>query len=201
MKSAFSNLIVVFVIVFTSCKKEKVVTMPPTQPQPVVEMEYTNLNNAEIKYGHPEVSIDLNKDNRADLMFEVMRVGDFINKLDKFNFNILTSITTSVPVNGNEQIPVMLKNALIPLNDFGGNNWYGASEITLIQKVLFENMTVNWRGNWLTVQRGYLPVQLFKNSQKYNGWIELTADNANEKLILHRAAVSKEPNKEIKAGL
>jgi hypothetical protein len=164
-------------------------------------MQYTYLNNAEVKYMKPGVWIDLNKDNRADILFEVMRIGDAINKYDRFQFNIVTSIRVNVPVNVNEQIPVFLNNATIPLENFDGNNWYGGSEIDLIQKVLFENGSVTWRGNWLAAQRAYLPVQIIIEGKRRNGWIELTAEPQNERLILHRAAISKEPEKVIKAGL
>ena len=164
-------------------------------------MLYTNLNNAEVKYSPSGVWVDLDNDNRPEVLFEVMLVGDFINKKDMYKFNIVTSIRTNVPVNGNEQIPVFHKGATIRIENFEGTNWYGASEITLIEKVVFENSAVVWRGNWLTVQKSYLPVQLFRNGKWHNGWIELTADHQNEKLILHRAAMSKEPEKIIKAGL
>jgi hypothetical protein len=201
MKLLFSNLIILSFFAFSSCKKEPVVQPPiPIQP-PVEEMLYTNLSNAEVKYMKPGVWIDLNNDNRADVLFEVMRIGDAINKYDRFMFNIVTSIRVNVPVNINDQIPVFLKNAIIPLEDFDGNNWYGGSEIDLIQKSLFDNGSVFWRGNWLTAKQAYLPLQIIIEGKRHNGWIELTADQENEKIILHRAAISKAPEKIIKAGL
>ncbi|HEX4877793.1 MAG TPA: hypothetical protein VFV31_14045 [Chitinophagaceae bacterium] len=197
MKHLFSNLIILVAVVFVSCKKETTVENP--SPLPEVEMIYSNLNNLEIKYLKDAV-VDINKDNRVDLLFEVLRVGDFVNKVDKFKFNILTSIYTSVPVNSIEQIPVMQKGAIVPVANFSGNEWYSASEINLFEKVLFENGAVQWRGNWLTVQKGFLPFQIRINNQRHNGWIEVTADQANERLVLHRAAYSKLPNKDVKAG-
>ena len=194
------NLVIVLflVIIFGSCKKEAGLENP--SPLPEVEMIYSNLNDVEVKYMKNAVIVDINKDNRADLFFEVLRVGDFINKADKFQFNILTSIYTGVPVNSIEQIPVMQKGALVPLANFTEYEWYSASEISLFEKVLFENGAVQWHGNWLTVQKGFLPFQLRINNQRHNGWIEVTADQANERLILHRAAYSMLPNKDVKAG-
>jgi hypothetical protein len=198
MKHIFSNLVILVAVGFVSCKKERAVENP--YPLPEVEMLYINLNDVEVKYMQNAVIIDINKDNRADLFFEVLRVGDFVNKVDKFKFNVLTSIYTSVPVNSNEQIPVLQKGALVPLANFAGNEWYGGSEINLFEKVLFESGAVQWLGNWLTVQKGFLPFQMRVNNQKHNGWIEVTADQLNERLILHRAAYSKFPNQEVKAG-
>jgi hypothetical protein len=200
MKQLFSNLIVLVVIAFASCKKETLVQPPVPAPEPVVEMLYTNLRNAEVKYNSEGVWVDLDNDNRPEVLFEVMLVGDFINRKDMYKFNIVTSIRANVPVNSNEQIPVFQKGATIRIENFDGANWYGASEITLMEKVVLENNSIVWRGNWLTAQKSYLPVQLYRNGKWHNGWIELTADHQNEKLILHRAAISKEPGKMIKAG-
>jgi hypothetical protein len=200
MKKHLFTLFLIGLVGTTACKKEKIEIPPAPLPTPEVEMVYTNLNNAEVKYMQPGVWIDLNKDNRADVLFEVMRVGDHINRYDRFLYNIVTSIRVNVPVNINEQIPVFLKNATIPLENFDGINWYGGSEIDLIQKALFENGSVSWRGNWLTAERAYLPVQIIIEGKRHNGWIELTADTQNERLIIHRAAISKEAEKQIKAG-
>jgi len=51
------------------------------------------------------------------------------------------------------------------------------------------------------VKQAYLPLQIIIEGKRHNGWIELTADQQNERLILHRAAISKSPEKIIKAGL
>jgi hypothetical protein len=195
-----NRILLLVLLGFTSCKKQEIVQPPASIPSPEIEMVYTNLNNAEVKYMAPCVWIDLNKDNRADILFEVMRVGDHINKFDRFLFNIVTSIRVNVPVNLNEQIPVFQKNATIPLENFEGINWYGGSEIYLIQKALFENGSVVWRGNWLEATRAYLPVQIIIEGKRHNGWIEITADTQNERLVLHRAGISKEPEKIVKAG-
>jgi hypothetical protein len=200
MKNIFCKLFLIAMIGTTACKKEAIVIPPVSLPSPEVEMVYTELNNAEVKYMRPGVWIDLNKDNRADVLFEVMRVGDQINRYDRLLFNIVTSIRVSVPVNINEQIPVFLKNANIPLENFEGINWYGGSEVDLIQKAIFENGTVVWRGNWLAADRGYLPVQIVIEGKRHNGWIEITANSGNERLVIHRAAISKEPEKIVKAG-
>jgi hypothetical protein len=201
MKNYLYSLFLMALAAVTACKKEKNEIPPLPLPTPEVEMVYTALNNAEVKYMQPGIWIDLNQDNRADVLFEVIRVGDHINRYDRLLFNIVTSIRVNVPVNANEQIPVFQKNAIIPLDNFEGINWYGGSEIELIQKAIFENGLVMWRGNWLTAERAYLPIQINITGKRHNGWIELTADVANEKLILHRAAISKDAEKQIKAGI
>lgn len=201
LKNMLYRFLLVTLVAATACKKPKNEIPPAPLPTPEVEMVYTNLNNAQVKYMQPGVWIDLNNDNRADVLFEVIRVGDHINRYDRLLFNIATSIRVNVPVNVHEQIPVFQKNTIIPLDNFEGINWYGGSEIELIHKAIFENGLVLWRGNWLTAERAYLPVQIFINGKRHNGWIEITADVDNERLILHRAAISQLAEKHIKAGI
>ncbi|HEX7844899.1 MAG TPA: hypothetical protein VF476_03800, partial [Chitinophagaceae bacterium] len=75
------------------------------------------------------------------------------------------------------------------------------SEVFLGEKIIGVNQPVYWQGPWKDVSHKFLAVQIVKNDLKYNGWIELTFDTANERLILHRAAISTEAGKEVKAGL
>jgi len=45
-----------------------------------------------------------------------------------------------------------------------------------------------------------LPIQIERNGRLYNGWIELSFSTANEKLILHKAAISVEEGRTVRAG-
>jgi hypothetical protein len=200
MQNKFSSLFIATLIVLSACKKDPVAPVVQPQPQPVVEMVYTNLNNREVKYQQGGVSLDVNKDGRADLYFGVLLVGDPIYTVDKRQYIIASSITTALAVNINEQIIPLNEKELIPLNDFNGNNWYVVSEIILIERNEFANGTVDWRGNWLDREKKYLPFQFLQNNKRYNGWVELTADKTGERLVLHRMAISKEAEKEVKAG-
>lgn len=195
----FSTLFVLVLIVVSACRIESV--PPVVQPQPAVEMVYTHLNNREVKYQQNGVALDVNKDGRTDLYFGVQLIGDPLYAVDKRQFIIVTGIYTSLPVNLNEQVVPVNINEIIPLDNFNGNNWYNASEIILMERNEFATGTIIWRGNWIDRANKYLPFQIIKNNQRYNGWIELTADKAGERLILHRIAISKYPEKEVKAGV
>lgn len=202
MQNKFPTLFITALIVLSACKKDPVspVAQPQPQPQPVVEMVYTNLNNREVKYLQSGVSLDVNKDGRADLLFGVQLVGDNLNAVDKRQFIILSSITTALAVHINEQIIPLKEKEIIPLSNSNGNNWYVASEIILMERNEFANGTILWRGNWVDRGKMFLPFQVLKNNQRFNGWIELTADKNSERLVLHRMAISKEAEKEVKAG-
>lgn len=193
-------LIIISIITLASCRKSPIPVPTPTQPKPIVEMDYTNLNNREIKYQQSAVSLDVNKDNRADLFFGVQLVGDRLYAVDKRQFIVVSSFNTALAVNINEQIVPLNQSDSIKLENFNGSNWYNASEIILMERNEFATGTILWRGNWVDRGKKYLPFQFYKNNQRYNGWIELTADKEAEKIILHRMAISKEAEKDIKAG-
>lgn len=183
-----------------SCRKTPIIIPSLPQPKPIVEMDYTNLNNREIKYQQSGASLDVNKDNKADLFFGVQLVGDRIYAVDKRQFIVLSSFHTSLPINMNEQIFPLNQSDSIKLENFNGSNWYSASEIILMERNEFATGTILWRGNWLDQGKKYLPFQIIKDNKRFNGWIELTADKEGEKVILHRMAISKESEKDIKAG-
>jgi len=46
-----------------------------------------------------------------------------------------------------------------------------------------------------------LPVQVLVNNQRFNGWVELSFDMSAEKIILHKAAISKLPERGVIAGV
>lgn len=200
MKNKVSSFIIVVVVSLTACRKTPITIPTPLQPKPIVEMNYTNLNNREIKYQQSGASIDVNNDNRADLFFGVQLVGDRLYAVDKRQFIVVSSFTSSLAVNINEQIVPLNQSDSIKIDNFNGSNWYNGSEIILMERNEFATGTILWRGNWVDRGRKYMPFQIYKNDQRFNGWVELTADKENEKIILHRMAISKEAEKNIIAG-
>lgn len=200
MINKVSSFIIIVVISLTSCRKKTITVPTPLQPKPIVEMNYTNLNNREIKYQQSGATLDVNNDNRADLFFGVHLVGDRIYAVDKRQFIVVSSINTSLAVNINEQIFPLSQSDSIKLENFNESNWYNASEIILMERNEFATGTILWRGNWVDRGKKYMPFQVYKNDQRFNGWVELTADKENEKIILHRMAISKQAEKDIIAG-
>jgi len=200
MMNKVLGLIIIVFITLMSCRKTPIIIPSLPQPKPIVEMDYTNLNNREIKYQQSGASLDVNKDNKADLFFGVQLVGDRIYAVDKRQFIVLSSFHTSLPINMNEQIIPLNQSDSIKLENFNGSNWYSASEIILMERNEFATGTILWRGNWLDQGKKYLPFQIIKDNKRFNGWIELTADKEGEKVILHRMAISKDSEKDIKAG-
>ena len=189
---------VVIMLGIVSCKKDCIHPGIPTVPR--VEMEYFNLNNREIKGNAPEFFLDVNHDGRSDFAFTTLLVGDPINQVDKLRFLISSNIDVNLPVNGSEEIPVMNKGESIVPENFNGYQWFELSSILLIQKIISFTGPPVWEGHWRNASHKYLPYQVIVKGKQYNGWVELSVDIVDEKIVLHNAAISKEPNKIIKAG-
>jgi hypothetical protein len=188
---------VFLLLLFASCSKPVEVT-PPTIPHP--QMQPFSLHEKAIRYGGTSLQIDANNDGRTDLVFGVQLVGDPLAKVDKRRFLVSADFYTSLPVTEDEQVKVLSKSEAIPLIDFNGSRWYNASSVILAERVQDLASNISWNGNWLQVSHQYLPFQVLRNNQRYNGWIELSVDKKAEQVVLHRGAISTEPEKAIKAG-
>lgn len=190
--------LLVVAIAFCSCEKN--LTQPDVIPTPTVELDYTNLNDKVVRIYQPSVSIDLNKDGIKDIAFGVQLVGDPLFQQDKDQFMVTSSIETNLFANDNEETPVLTKNSLIPIGNTNGYYWYNASSIMLVQKITSYTSSY-WDGNWKGAVKQYLPIQVIKNNLRYNGWVELTVDTGNAAIILHRAAISKQAEVAVVAGV
>lgn len=180
-------------LTFISCSKDET-------PAPVAEMVYINLQDKAVKHNEPATSIDLNQDGTKDIIFGTIAVGDPVNQLDKWQYRIGSDIETRLAVNDQEQVPMLSKDQRIPVQGFNGFTWFEASSIVLMQKNISDKLPVFWSGIWVNANRRYIPVQVKKAGKKYNGWIELSTDITQEKIILHKAAITKEPEKDALAG-
>ena len=58
-----------------------------------------------------------------------------------------------------------------------------------------------WEKEWKDVSHKFLAIQVKRDGKLYHGWIELSMDTVNSKLILHRAAIAKEAGRQVRAGL
>jgi len=179
----------------TGCKKTTCVC-PPDSTDP--KMQYTELNDKAVGF-NSSYSIDLDKDGRSDFSFSTVLVGDPILRRDYRQYYINSNLYTNCQVNDNEETPVLQKGDKIASVPLEGFHWYNASLVVIAQKIIEENGT-SWSGNWKQVAHAYQPVSILKGDKTYYGWIELSFDMQTEKIILHRAAVAKEADVEVKAG-
>jgi hypothetical protein len=197
MINNYSMIFLVAAVALISCTKDRTI---PVATDPPAEMIYKDLHEKEIRFAQPAYVIDLDEDKTSDLIFSVWLIGDPVLQQDKRQFRVSSGIHTNLAVNAAEQVPALSKDDNIPLSNFNGYSWYKVSSVILVQRIEDVNGNISWDGTWKGTTKKYLPFQLLKNRQRFNGWLELSVDIANEKLLLHRIAISKNAEKEIKAG-
>jgi hypothetical protein len=83
---------------------------------------------------------------------------------------------------------------------YNGYDWWEVSFIVLAEKII-DNNGSRWDGLWKNADHKYLPIQVEKNQKLYHGWVELSFNTAEEKLILHKSAISTEADRTVKAGV
>lgn len=162
------------------------------------EMRYTDLQNAEIKYGTLQ-RLDLDGDGTTDFSFQTQLVGDPILVRDRLQFYVPSKIKTNLLNDANDESPVLSKGEPIMLSH-SGYTWYEISAIVLTEKVTTMTPPAFWQGRWTEANHQYLPVQIEKAGKVYMGWIELSMNKAAEKMVLHKAAISLVPSQTVRAG-
>jgi hypothetical protein len=185
-------------LLIVSCKKENT-TLTPQEPAPTAR--YIELHSAEVKYQYPPVTLDLDGDGRRDLRFGVQLVGDALNQTDKLQFVTSSGINTALAVDSNNESPTLVWGDTIPTGNIANCEWYVVSQIVLMQKHTHVSGSITWLGNWLGATRKYLAFQQEQDGGVLTGWVELTADKEGQRLVLHRACISKEINRHIKTGI
>lgn len=188
-------LVSMAVLTLAACKKTE--TVLPQEPHPV--MQYLDLQNSTISFGQIK-KIDVNSDGTDDFLVSTLLVGDPILERDRRQYYISSSTESRFLQNANNQSPVLNRGEQI-MAHHPGYNWFKVTSILLSEKIIPMVGNPFWQGSWKQANHQYLPVQVKKNGSIFHGWIELSFDTAQEKLTLHKAALSSEANKTIKAGV
>jgi hypothetical protein len=194
MKNIFVLLFTVLLL--TSCD-DKDTIQPPPRPHP--QMRYTDLNNVAIKFGQQK-SLDIDGDNIKDLLFSTVLVADPIARVDKKRYFVTVSFDVFSLVNEQEETPALNSGDTITINNHAYFNWYNANSIVMVEKIIEETGADHWEGNWKNADHRYFPVQVRKNNLRYNGWTEVSFKMDTQELVLHRAAIAVEAEKDVEAG-
>jgi hypothetical protein len=195
MKKAW--LFPVMFTVMLACRKTD---LPAPAPEPPAELRYLDLGDYAVQFGGAPRFVDLDQDGEDDMLFGYQLVGDPLYRVDKKQWLAVTDISTRLAVNGLEQSPMMRRQDLLPVESLPGYAWYGASSIILMERVEDLASRIQWNGSFRDANRHYLPVQKVRNGLRYNGWVEISADTARQRLILHRAAFARTGERPVMAG-
>lgn len=161
-------------------------------------MRHTDLQDIEVRPGSSR-SLDLDGDGTKDFFFYTQLVGDPVLKRDRLQYYAGSTIKTNLLSDANDESPVLPQGAQVMLNH-QGYTWYEISAIVLTEKITTMTPPSFWQGRWSEASHQYLPVQINKGGKLYMGWIELSMDKTAEKLVLHRAAIAKEPGRTVRTG-
>lgn len=192
---------ILLVLLLASCCKTPISPANPyPEPVPQPGMKYINLKDAIVKPGSNQL-LDIDGDGLRDLNFKVYLVGDPILKRDRYFYAVSSFENSRLPAAGENESPVMNKEDLIPVKNVPGYEWYLVAEVNLVQKVIEMTSAPYWTGSWVNAHGSYLAFQVIKGPSVFNGWVQLSFDKNNGQIVLHHAAISLNPNVDIKAGL
>ncbi|HYJ37288.1 MAG TPA: hypothetical protein VEV87_01680 [Chitinophagaceae bacterium] len=189
----FSILLFSFILI-SACNKND------DRVQPGPDMKYTDLQQAEVKTGTTQ-RLDLDEDGTIDFSLQVILIGDPVAKEDRHTFVAGSTIDTYLLAIDNTETGKRLnKGELIGLVPPGGFEWFQVARVVMAEKIISESKPPYWRGEWKDGSHQFLSVQIGKNGSRYNGWIEISTDTNGERMILHKAAISKVPYADVRAG-
>lgn len=198
MKISF--LIISTLVILSACSKKDVVDPPKLPDNEFPEMLVTELNDAEVKQQEHQ-TLDLDKDGVNDLVFAIWYIGDPVEREDEVLFFAASGTQSSLMVGGENVSPRFSKNDIIPVNPIEGYNWYIVAQVEMAMKNIGYDAPPYWEKDWKDASHKYLAVQVKRANKLYYGWVEVSMDTANSKLILHRAAIAKQPGRAVKAGI
>ncbi|MHA4847331.1 hypothetical protein ACX0G7_24415 [Flavitalea antarctica] len=194
------SLIALTFLTLTACNKADL-PEPPKQPGDAFpEMLVTELNNREVTQQQSQV-VDLNKDGVNDVVFSTWAIGDPVEQEDEILFFAATGTESSLMIGGDNMSPRFSKNETIAVTPPNGYEWYIVAQVELALKNIGNSIPPYWEKDWKDVSHKFLAVQVKRSGLLYHGWIELTMDTINSKLILHRAAIARQAGRAVRAGI
>jgi len=189
-----SSILILCFILIASCQKKE------NDVLPAPKMKYIDLHQSEVNMSTTK-RIDVDEDGTIDFSFKTYLIGDPILKQDRHVFVVGSTIETYLlAIDNTETGKRMEKGDLIGLMPPSGFEWFQIAQIVMTEKVIPESNPNYWRGEWKDASHHFLPIQVRRNGLRYNGWIETSMDTNGERMILHKAAISTEAHKDVRAG-
>ncbi|MBO9658714.1 MAG: hypothetical protein J7527_07790 [Chitinophagaceae bacterium] len=189
------------VILLSACsKRDAVIEKPvPDDVRILPEMMITELNNAEVKQGQ-SMAIDLNRDGVRDIVFATWYIGNPNEKEDEVLFFASTGTESALMLGGENDSPRFGIDEMISEQPSSGFEWYVIGQAELAKKNIGLVGAPYWEKPWKNANHEFLSLRVKKNNAWYYGWVEVSMDTANSKLILHRAAIGMVEGKAVKTG-
>ncbi|GAB4092440.1 hypothetical protein [Flaviaesturariibacter terrae] len=191
------KLLLPLLLLLAACRKNPAPAPPPAGNVTLPAMRVIDLHNAPVRYRQVH-TVDLDGDGAHDLVFKCQLVGSPSQQADRYQFCVQSSIRRNLLVNDRDETPPFTEGASIGIGH-PGFNWWEVSHSVLAEKIVSDNET-RWDGLWKTAQHRFLAVQVQRGADRYNGFVEISMDQAGNTLLLHRAALNLSPDVPIIAG-
>jgi hypothetical protein len=146
----------------------------------------TQVNDSTIKYYSGEQSIDLNDDGKDDVRWELRYIGNEITT--DAMFTVLPRNGSFLLYQSNYGNPLFEKGDTIRFSAIPPFYW------SPYQSDLAANRTNTgqWYGNWVD-KTAYMAIKISINDALYCGWVNITMDTLNQKIIFNYSDYSKIP--------
>lgn len=188
-----------------SCTKEQgdpVTATPDLKYLPKMRVKEFN---QEVSKRSNFLSLDIDGNGFGDVSYQTYHVEDMALPGYKLKFYVGGSNLVSFPLHTgkNEQETLSLKKGDIIdnhsfLHPFAWTNYPFVLMATKFEP--YFNKPAFWEGKWKDASHVYQAFRLEYPTGIYYGWVELSFNMADEKLIIHSAAISVEPGKGVTAG-
>ncbi|MCJ0743469.1 hypothetical protein [Pedobacter montanisoli] len=200
MMNRYFLVAVLFALLSVACRKsfdfERKDLLPPTYTS---KIKYKTLGDVQVPF-NKSYACDVDGDGIRDFVINTDLIGNPFEKIDCRSYFFIGEFFTYSPVDGNEETPLLNTGDVIGEKSYINHNWYNASHLLLIEKVITMSGNDFWRGKWKEASHQYLAFAIKKNEKKHYAWLELSFDQNSGAIILHRAAVAEEAEKNILAG-
>lgn len=171
-------LLLLGLCILASCRKSR-------KDDPLIPYQYQSLNDTEVKYLKP-FFLDMDKDGNGDFYFTIALINDAAGVHAKF---VAGGIEAAKVLAEEDSVIKLEKDAPIPLIPGSFQEWSSVSAyICEILLPAADPQDTTWTGSWVAANRRYMGVQFKKDEEPIMGWISLSVDTANDRLVLHECA-------------
>lgn len=192
-------IIALLFLILNACTKKDFKQEPGLPGQHPSDLMITDLNDIEVKQQQHQ-SLDLDKDGVTDVLFATWEIGDPIEKEDEILFFAASGTKSSLMIGEDNFSPKFNQDELIPVKAPRGYEWYIVAQVELAMKNISDTKPPYWEKEWKDASHKFLAIQVNRSGRLYQGWIELSMDTVQSKLILHRAAIAKQSERAVRAG-
>lgn len=186
---------IAIIVLLAGCKKDSA-----HQPEEG-GLKLIELNNKQVLPGE-YFYLDLDSNAVSDFVFGQSEYFSVIEQAFKLDFHINSYKHSFVLSPLTDFLPPLAPGVRISNKTSADLEWCNISQLNLVTKTTVPATGVSgWVGSWINQSNQYIPVKIFSTDNKtYLGWIEVSMNIETEIITVHRAALSRAPERDVKMG-